>query len=606
MEHCKIVTDYEKRNNCDLFQDFHKINGVDCVDIQNYTPVFDKFFSLNGSNYNSINLKHKYNIDRILGSVDDSLNLYKCKLNSKTTAVVSTKTNKNVFFKFAPLLDPFKYLTGKYTDIEDKLYNLPSYDTEYNVKNVPNKLLDVNNCAYIDGFFSFLSSHLIHEHGFIHAVDFYGSFLANKKNFVLNVADDIEYLYKADYFIKNKGVTFEVEDYSFLFNDIMSVNEKLPPIKIDHNISNSSRLSIKSVDLTLYDELFETSESNIIHLNELNSDDLELIPNPILDINVDVSNKKMNTYSTTSSCSSRSSHTDDENGSVSSNTSINHASGATPEDKDDEDWEDCSTISDEEIDIGATINVFPTNIICLENCERTLDDLIMDDSLVEDEWASIFMQIVMTLLVYQKCFSFTHNDLHTNNVMYNTTDKKYIYYKFNKLYYKVPTFGRVMKIIDFGRSIYKYDKHIFCSDSFQPGSDAATQYNTEPYFVDEKPRLDPNFSFDLCRLGCSIFDYLVEDLDKVDELAKKSPIVNLINEWCTDDKGQNILYKSNGDERYPDFKLYKMIARGVHKHTPSSQLDRELFSQYVVNRSGIPKKGSIINIDKIAVFYESK
>ena len=256
--------------------------------------------------------------------------------------------------------------------------------------------------------------------------------------------------------------------------------------------------------------------------------------------------------------------------------------------------------------VGATINVFPTNIICLENCERTLDDLIMDDSLVEDEWASIFMQIVMTLLVYQKCFSFTHNDLHTNNVMYNTTDKKYIYYKFNKLYYKVPTFGRVMKIIDFGRSIYKYDKHIFCSDSFQPGSDAATQYNTEPYFVDEKPRLDPNFSFDLCRLGCSIFDYLVEDLDKVDELAKKSPIVNLINEWCTDDKGQNILYKSNGDERYPDFKLYKMIARGVHKHTPSSQLDRELFSQYVVNRSGIPKKGSIINIDKIAVFYESK
>ena len=606
MEHCKIVTDYEKRNNCDLFQDFHKINGVDCVDIQNYTPVFDKFFSLNGSNYNSINLKHKYNIDRILGSVDDSLNLYKCKLNSTTTAGVSTKTNKNVFFKFAPLLDPFKYLTGKYTDIEDKLYNLPSYDTEYNVKNVPNKLLDVNNCAYIDGFFSFLSSHLIHEHGFIHAVDFYGSFLANKKNFVLNVADDIEYLYKADYFIKNKGVTFEVEDYSFLFNDIMSVNEKLPPIKIDHNISNSSRLSIKSVDLTLYDELFETSESNIIHLNELNSDDLELIPNPILDINVDVSNKKMNTYSTTSSCSSRSSHTDDENESVSSNTSINHASVATPEDKDDEDWEDCSTISDEEIDIGATINVFPTNIICIENCERTLDDLIMDDSLVEDEWASIFMQIVMTLLVYQKCFSFTHNDLHTNNVMYNTTDKKYIYYKFNKLYYKVPTFGRVMKIIDFGRSIYKYDKHIFCSDSFQPGSDAATQYNTEPYFVDEKPRLDPNFSFDLCRLGCSIFDYLVEDLDKVDELAKKSPIVNLINEWCTDDKGQNILYKSNGDERYPDFKLYKMIARGVHKHTPSSQLDRELFSQYVVNRSGIPKKGSIINIDKIAVFYESK
>ena len=76
------------------------------------------------------------------------------------------------------------------------------------------------------------------------------------------------------------------------------------------------------------------------------------------------------------------------------------------------------------------------------------------------------------------------------------------------------------KLIDFGRSIYKYDKHVFCSDSFQPGADAATQYNTEPYFNEKKPRLDPNFSFDLCRLGCSIYDYLVEDLDEVYELSK--------------------------------------------------------------------------------------
>jgi DNA repair exonuclease SbcCD ATPase subunit len=34
------------------------------------------------------------------------------------------------------------------------------------------------------------------------------------------------------------------------------------------------------------------------------------------------------------------------------------------------------------------------------------------------------------------------------------------------------------------------------------------------------------------------------------------------------------LYKNNGEERYPDFKLYKMIARCVHKHTPHAQLER--------------------------------
>ena len=31
----------------------------------------------------------------------------------------------------------------------------------------------------------------------------------------------------------------------------------------------------------------------------------------------------------------------------------------------------------------------------------------------------------------QKAFNFTHNDLHTNNVMYNQTDKKFLYYCYN-------------------------------------------------------------------------------------------------------------------------------------------------------------------------------
>jgi hypothetical protein len=59
--------------------------------------------------------------------------------------------------------------------------------------------------------------------------------------------------------------------------------------------------------------------------------------------------------------------------------------------------------------------------------------------------------------------------------MYKSTNKKFIYYCYNKKYYKVPTFGRIFKVIDFGRSIYKYCGNIFCSDSFQNGGDAATQ-----------------------------------------------------------------------------------------------------------------------------------
>ena len=66
-----------------------------------------------------------------------------------------------------------------------------------------------------------------------------------------------------------------------------------------------------------------------------------------------------------------------------------------------------------------------------------------------------------------------------------------------------------------------------------------------------------------------------------------------------DDKGKNILYKKNGVERYPDFKLYKMISRTVHNPTPQAQLDNPFFSEYVVTKKTINKKAKIMNIDKI-------
>ena len=255
--------------------------------------------------------------------------------------------------------------------------------------------------------------------------------------------------------------------------------------------------------------------------------------------------------------------------------------------------------------IEARIPEFPVELICMESCENTFDNLIANNELSQDEWLSAFMQIIMILLTYQKTFSFTHNDLHTNNVMYNHTDKKYVYYCYKNQYYKVPTFGRLFKIIDFGRAIYKYKGNLFCSDSFENGGDAATQYNTEPYFNDKKPRIDPNYSFDICRLACSIFDYLVEDISNVKYLENNNPIVKLVVEWCSDDKGINLLYKATGEDRYPEFKLYKMIARCSHNHTPENQLTRPEFSKFAVPLNIISKsKGvveNLINIDKIQV-----
>ena len=215
---------------------------------------------------------------------------------------------------------------------------------------------------------------------------------------------------------------------------------------------------------------------------------------------------------------------------------------------------------------------------------------------MDDELSAIVVQILMMLITYQKVFSFTHNDLHTNNIMYVETEKQYLYYKCNDKYYKVPTFGKIFKLIDFGRAIYKFRGHTVCSDSYHPEGDAATQYNCEPYFNDNKPRLEPNTSFDLCRLGCSLFDYFVDDLENVTK--DKSDIINIIIRWCYDDKNRNVLYKTNGDERYPDFKLYKMIARTVNNHIPSTVLQNTHFNQFIVSKKKI-KKSKIMNIDTL-------
>ena len=200
----------------------------------------------------------------------------------------------------------------------------------------------------------------------------------------------------------------------------------------------------------------------------------------------------------------------------------------------------------------------------------------------------------MTLIILQKVFSLTHNDLHTNNIMYVTTPLAYIKYVYMGKTYVIPTYGRIYKIIDFGRSIYRFKDKQFCSDSFEKSGDASGQYNMK-YFNHNslKPWIEPNFSFDLCRLGVSLYYLTQEHLYTGLKVNSKMKLVyNLIDSWCKDDLNKNILFKNNS-ERYPGFKLYKMIARNVHNHLPSDQVSNSIFKQYLVDK--------INNIDSIHI-----
>jgi serine/threonine protein kinase len=242
----------------------------------------------------------------------------------------------------------------------------------------------------------------------------------------------------------------------------------------------------------------------------------------------------------------------------------------------------------------AYLHDFPVQLIFQERCEGTFDELLVSRALSPKQTTAALFQILVVLATYQKMFSFTHNDLHTNNIMWVKTDLEHIQYLFEGQYYRVPTYGRIFKLIDFGRAIYQFNGRRFCSDSFSENGDANSQYNCEPYFNPKKPVIDPNPSFDVSRLGCSLYDFTME--------TDSTELKNLIDEWCEDDYGKNILYKSSGEERYPGFKLYKMIARIVNNLVPKDILKKPIFAKYRVAKA---QKDTLINIDEMPVYIHN-
>ena len=593
---------YRKNNNKQLFENFNNSDFLDIENSQNYFPLYNTFFNLNSSNYNAINLNNKYKLELILEKINYN------KFLATITDICDNKYNKEVFIKYSPLVDPVKYMIGKYEN-NYNILELPKFidhenleaNSEYSA--IYKKILDPNNSAYIDGFFSFLSSCLLNNYNFYNGLDYYGAFLGVKNKFKYNVTEDLEYLNESDYFHKHKNSLFIFEDNEKIANLFNNTKKNKKPLVLDKSdddltISDLDISDLNINDLTITSKC-STKEENILAneliIEETHNTNLELT---LTYENLDIleNNKVVNSNSNTNTNTGiNDTNTSDTCSSRSSNTDLTNSENSCSGDDDDESSE--TSFNSEEI--FCSIDKIPVEMIILECCENTLDDYIVNNKIKDNEWESIIMQILFTLITYQKVFEFTHNDLHTNNIVYVSTPKKYLYYKYNNSHYKVPTFGKIYKIIDFGRAIYKFKNNFICSDSYSESGDATSQYNCEPYLNKVKPIIGPNYSFDLCRLGCSLFDYFIDDLDDIKKL--KSPIKKIMIEWVFDDNNKNILYKNNGSERYPDFKLYKMIARTVHKHTPQNVLLKPTFDVYKIAKKNINNVQEIFNIDNLPI-----
>jgi hypothetical protein len=496
-----------------------------------------------------------------------------------------------LFIKFCPLTDPTKILVGKQDSYSVSLP--PINDIDNGMKH---PFADPNNSAYVDSYFSYITSIMLHEHKFVHGLDCYGSCLAIKKNFRVNIVDDLEYLFESEYFLEHKD-DFNISDelyeqfqpsQSCKFKRKLTIDgdggdgRDIPifDLGIEEIISNSPRTTaITPMTLKMLEETTSNDDENVVYHCEKKA--------------------SSSSHSAGGTCSSRSSITTVGEGSSGFETESECELAS-----DDEEFiESCSNSRSssvsysEDAPVYGYISEMPANLVYLEGCHETLDDYMLRNEVSRHEWSVILFQIVIALATFQEKLLFIHNDLHTSNVMYIPTDREFLYYKFDDKFYKVPTFGKIWKIIDFGRAIYKFKGKVIFSDSFSEKGDASTQYNCDPYLNPNpnKKIVPPNFSFDLCRLACSLYDYFDEEEEKdLDEVRE------VIDDWLRDDKDRNILYKKNGEERYEEFKLYKMISRTVHQAIPKDQLERKIFTQYLVPRKNIKKKMHLVmDIDSI-------
>jgi hypothetical protein len=234
-------------------------------------------------------------------------------------------------------------------------------------------------------------------------------------------------------------------------------------------------------------------------------------------------------------------------------------------------------------DYISTLNKIPLQLLFIEKLEGTLEDYILSPDVNGDVILSCIFQISFALNYLQKHFKFTHNDLHISNVMYSNTDIKYLYYKINNKYFRIPTYGKIFKIIDFGRAIFTYNNKIFMNDVFSKNSEAWGQFYYPPQvnfltnYNDHIPQIQPNYNFDLCRLSMTI-------LEEINTEKINKNVYHFLNDMCIDCNGDNFCDMDD------DFSLYIKISKNAVNSKPIDIINSKIFKQYRVTKKKFPNK----------------
>ena len=436
---------------------------------QFFQPYYSLYFNIHNTknSHKIIDLDRRYFIKEINSlakeKYETSNMILKCNIyDKKQNSIVE----KDVFCKCIPILDPLYFLMNNYNNIIKRNSLLPS-NYSYNSYN---KINDMNNSAYIDTFFSFITSELTLNNINPSFPIFYGSLSGIKKELKYDITDDYEDYKGEKWFYKTLGKSHTLDMY----------------------VSSSE----------------EDTES------------------------------------------------------------------------------DCSSYYDDNEYISL-LKKIPCQHFFIEKLEGTLEDLLHDiENTNTDLILSCIFQISFALCYLQKHYNFTHNDLHINNVMYCQTDKTFLYYKFNNIYFKVPTHGYIFKIIDFGRSIFDFHNKTFFNDNFSKHGEAEGQYT---YPIDSllfKKRKEipiyPSFHFDMCRLATTIIDVCEIDFNK--DYKEKQTFVDFIINLTMDINGDSL------SKLKDDFNMYVSISKYANNSLPRDIIQNYIFKNMRIKKKSYPKK----------------
>lgn len=463
-----------------------------------------------------------------------SLCAYGIRLADEAVSVVDEHTIRTEKAKTVPIhrkttmiLSHFKWMRGDYG-----VFGLPKQESV--AADMQDKLQSPHTAAYVGA----LTSIALSESGCVHFPKVYGVYAALATKHTIDISDDYEELSERGWFANNLGKTFE-----------LTLRSAEGDAEFSH--TRGQRASV--------------------HLGE------DALLEGIEDVVADhVSTPSHSASSVTASedspddCANSESHDD--------NDDVFEIQSCDCESDSDDDSEGETDDEEEEPFAWATFHDVPVVTTIMEKCEGTFYDLVKLHPEPEKHAAWVG-QLVMALAFAQRNYGMSHNDLHGNNVMYVPTTQEHLYYKHTGVSYKIPTYGYIIKVIDFDRAITSLrltgmkETRTFVSSQFHPSEEASGQYNIEPFYIQTQPHIPPNGSFDLCRFATSVFwDMFPEGPDH----SYTHPLFDIFKQWMLQSDGTSVMFRAKRDnhDRYHGFGLYKAISRYCRDAIPRREISK--------------------------------